>query len=520
VNYVVGSGAAGVACAHALVTRGLPVTLLDAGIELEAHLRTIVDDLRSKPPGEWDRHALEAVRRPIKLTPRGISWKSSFGSAFPYCDTTGHVRIECHGVEGAASLAKGGLSNVWGGATLPYRASDLADWPIDVEVLRPHYEAVAELLGIVGAKDRLEEEFPLYGPVAQPLRPSRQAAALMADLESAAETLRTGGYLFGHSRLAVAASHCRYCGLCQYGCPYRLVYNAASTLERLRERADFSYRPDVIVEEVVESGSSVRILGVSRSTGARVQYDGARVFLASGALPTTKILLASLHAYDTPVTMRDSQSFVFPMMRFRGTPGVLDESLYTLAQVFLELADPALTERVIHLQLCTYNHNYLDALRDMLGPLHALSRWAVPGVMGRLLTVQGFLHSDDSARIRTTLRRDGARSTLVLEAMPNPQSRRVIEGVLASLRRHRGCFRAVPLSRILRVRDPGGSFHVGGTFPMRATPGPFESDRLGRPCGLERVHAVDATVFPTIPGLPILYSIAANAHRIATECAV
>ena len=51
------------------------------------------------------------------------------------------------------------------------------------------------------------------------------------------ERLRARGYLFGHSRLAVSASRCVYCGLCQYGCPYRLVYNAASTLERLQASA-------------------------------------------------------------------------------------------------------------------------------------------------------------------------------------------------------------------------------------------------------------------------------------------
>ncbi len=518
VNYVVGSGPAGVACAQALVNRGLPVTMLDAGVELEPHLKNVVDDLGSKPRSEWDPKAVESVRRPIKLTSHGISWKSSFGSSFPYRDAPIHIPIEGRGVEAVTSLAKGGLSNVWGATALPYRASDLAEWPIEIAELAPHYEAATRILGVVGQRDRMEAEFPLYGLTEQPLRSGRQASALLADLESCASTLRAGGYLFGHSRLAVAASDCVYCGLCQYGCPYRLVYNAASTLERLRERGSLRYIPDVIVERVDESGDSVRISGWSRSTGERLAYKGSRVFLACGALPTTKILLTSLDAYDKALTMLDSQSFIFPMMRFRSVPGVIDEDLYTLAQVFVELADPALTERMIHLQICTFNHNYLDALRDILGPLNRLSRWLVPPIVGRLLIVQGFMHSDQSVRIRTVLRRDGARNTLTLEAIPNESTARAINAVLASLTRHRRCFRALPLARALRVREPGGSFHIGGTFPMRAEPGAFESDRLGRPTGFARVHAVDATIFPTIPGVPIVYSVAANAHRIATGC--
>jgi choline dehydrogenase-like flavoprotein len=54
---------------------------------------------------------------------------------------------------------------------------------------------------------------------------------------------------------------------------------------------------------------------------------------------------------------------------------------------------------------------------------------------------------------------------------------------------------------------------------MRAQPSRFESDRWGRPYGFERVHVVDATVFPSIPSGPITISVMANAHRIAAECA-
>jgi hypothetical protein len=54
---------------------------------------------------------------------------------------------------------------------------------------------------------------------------------------------------------------------------------------------------------------------------------------------------------------------------------------------------------------------------------------------------------------------------------------------------------------------------------MRQEPGEFETDILGRPFGWKRVHAVDATVLPTIPANTITSSVMANAHRIATESA-
>jgi choline dehydrogenase-like flavoprotein len=85
------------------------------------------------------------------------------------------------------------------------------------------------------------------------------------------------------------------------------------------------------------------------------------------------------------------------------------------------------------------------------------------------------------------------------------------------LLRHAGDLRALALAPLLQVAPAGRGFHSGGSFPMRERPGPFESDALGRPHGLSRVHVVDAAVFPTIPSTTITYTAMANAHRIASQ---
>ena len=73
------------------------------------------------------------------------------------------------------------------------------------------------------------------------------------------------------------------------------------------------------------------------------------------------------------------------------------------------------------------------------------------------------------------------------------------------------------MTPLLEIGAPGRGYHSGGSFPMRTTPTRFESDRWGRPGGFERVHAVDATVFPTIQAGPITFTVMANAHRIASQ---
>ena len=58
--YVVGSGPAGVSCAYALVKKGLRVTMLDAGIELEQETKNIVEKLKKST--QWDNSLLKKIK--------------------------------------------------------------------------------------------------------------------------------------------------------------------------------------------------------------------------------------------------------------------------------------------------------------------------------------------------------------------------------------------------------------------------------------------------------------------------
>src|SRR5260370_27134658 len=154
----------------------------------------------------------------------------------------------------------------------------------------------------------------------------------------------------------------------------------------------------------------------------------------------------------------------------------------------------------------------------MMGPLRGALPMIQRSVLGRLLLVQGYLHSDQSARIQIVLKPgdDGTSPSLHLTGEPNPQTRRALAAVSRRLWAERGSLRAVPISPMLRVGQPGRGFHTGGTFPVRANPGPFEVDVLGRPHGFTRVHVVDASGFPALPAAPITLRVMSDAPRIGT----
>ena len=76
-----------------------------------------------------------------------------------------------------------------------------------------------------------------------------------------------------------------------------------------------------------------------------------------------------------------------------------------------------------------------------------------------------------------------------------------------------GCLPLFPFARL-----NSGAYHVGGTLPMRAKPtGKLETDILGRVGAWKRIHVVDTSVFPSLPGTTVGLLTMANAYRIVDK---
>ena len=374
--------------------------------------------------------------------------------------------------------------------------------------------------------DGLSQSFPIHGPAGSALKLSRQAESFLRDLERYESKLRARGFTFGHSRLAVQvgpqATHsgCIYCGQCMNGCVYGLIYNASTTVEQLSVNPRFKYVSGLAVDQLFETSSSVEIAAYSIHDGQPVTFSGEKVFVACGVLESTRLLLRSLSMYDTDLTMKDACYFLLPLLRFSGTPNVQNEALHTLAQLFLEVDDPAISPHTIHLQVYTYNELFRRAAQNLLGKSARLMRSPLDQLLGRTLLLQGYSHSHHSDTISVRLKqptKERPLGVLSLEAKHEADSSIVVSKVIKKLRQSVCDLRALPLSPLLRVGQPGRGFHAGGTFPMRQRPTHCEADSLGRPAGLKRIHVVDASVFPSVPATTITYTVMANAHRIGTQ---
>lgn len=493
----------------ALLARGRQVVMVDVGERLEAERESLRAQLASKEPDQWSAAELSDYKSPQLAG--GADDILRYGSNFVFRDREG-AAAPLVGSTLRPSFALGGLSNAWGAAVLPYRASDLSDWPIGLDDLAPHYREVAAFMPIAGRKDDLQALFPVPDMSrSRSLQLSTQAEALLDRAAQKRAALARMGVTIGAARQAAAAD-CRRCGLCLHGCPYEYIFKASQVVAEMLGRPGFAYRPGLKAVALQENGSGVR-LTCRREDGSVEEMAGERLFVAAGVLPTAGLVLPAVGRAGDEVDLLDSQHLFLPLLHAwragKGDPAL--EARHTLTQAFVELADPAISPWSLHAQVYTYNEFYAPDMRSRYPKLPFADR-LFEALSRRLLVAQTFLHSAHSARIR--LAYDGA--ALQARVVDNPETGAVAARAvrrLAAAARLLGCLALTPATRLGAA---GSSFHVGGSFPMSRSPSRLQTDLLGRPLGMHRVYLVDASVLPTIPATTITYSVMANAHRIGS----
>jgi choline dehydrogenase-like flavoprotein len=517
-HYVVGSGPAGVSCAKALLAHGLDVTMLDGGLQLEPEREFRLQSMRSQPPETWSGDTGKFLKDGMTSGASGIPLKLAYGSDYPYRVPPAAPKVEFDSADSSPSYALGGLSTVWGSAVMPWQQRDMTGWPINAAELEEGYRAVGRWMPLSARTDDLATDFPLFCDDPDPMPLSHQASGMLSDLDAHKRQLNQKGISFGTARIAVAANRCVTCGLCMYGCPYRLIYSTGRTVEEMRADPHFIYIPGVVVRSVTEKGSAVTITALD-TANHEVKFEADRVYLAAGVYNTSAILLRSLNLYNRPVRLFDSQYFLLPALRFASAGKVTQENLHTLAQLFLEVMDPAISPHTIHLQTYTYNDLFVAPIEQKLGPLRPL--FPLQQFLSRLILFQGYLHSTHSAQLVATLIHRGSvqcgsDDVLQVRGLTNPETRPTLKKLIRKLLALAPAMRAVPLVPLLQTGKPGRGYHSGGTFPMRISPSAGETDIYGRPAGLARVHAVDSTIFPSVAATTITLTAMANAYRIGS----
>jgi len=522
---VLGAGPAAAACAHQLLKAGRKVVLIDPGRNLPPERKALIEEFRENPdPYEFvaRMRALQA-KLPGSLRTRRLP----FASSHVFDDVDRLLPAETRNATVLRTLASGGLSAMWGATVMPFSARSFRNWPVTLEEMAPFYRSVAEIMDVPHVEDELGKFYPNFGDAA-PLALSQQGAQLMANLLNHKQQLAARGMTIGRCRSAVGSLYtnngvgCVYCGLCMYGCPHRAIFSADYAIEHLVARACFTRRCGWIAEHFEEQDARVSIRLREIMSGKTEIFECEHLFVACGAATTLHLTASSLKWFDETLYLSDTQLVAIPaLLNHRTELGPLPQA-NVLGQVFVELDDPNICDELIHLQIYGFQPFIADVLRARWGIFYPGDALLRP-LFDRFMLVMGYLPGQLSGKVALCVKAP-AKDHIGLPpatfiGSTNIRTQTAAQHIRVTLKSLRREFGWRPLLSRMEIPEPGFSNHLAGGLPMGKVPGPRESDILGRPAGLRRVHIADGASFPDLPGEHLTYTIMANAARIASQTA-
>ena len=522
---IIGSGAAAAGAALALSHReNLKITVIDIGLQLENDREQLIEALASSSPDEWDEQTIELIsKQPVASRNSGIPEKRIFGSDYPFRNVGQLDGLTT--VNGATasliSSAYGGFSNVWGSQIMPFTSAAFESWPVNAATMRRHYEAILQQIPFAGEEDDLAARFPLMRPPAPLPSMSPRSLGVLNAYEKHRSRLNDRGITIGKARLAFDAGKCIRCGMCMTGCPYGLIYSAAQTFDALRRASRVTFNGGFLALKIIEEANRVTVITKEIATGQIRLFEADRVFVACGAIGTTRLVANSLGLFNVDLPMLESRQFVLPLLSLHATEDPRNKRDFTLNQFNMIVAPGGGSVDLSTLHFYTFNPAFINGLPP--GTSHPLGRvvpgttFAAPDCRIRLPAIMEFSSAAHTYRIPVRAAR--AFPIFIFPAKPLPRGNgQMLRAVLLRLIQSARILDLYPVIPMLRLSAAGKSYHWGGSFPhMTDRPTIFSSDRLGRVGSWKRIHLVDAAVFPAVPAMTYGLTVMANAHRIASE---
>jgi len=521
---IIGSGAAAAGAALALSRRrDIQVTVVDIGLQLEAERKQLVTTLADSSPLEWDAQAVEAMsKQSVSSRNLNIPEKRVFGSDYPFRNAGQLTGLTVSGgaTTSLISSAYGGFSNVWGSQIMPFAEQIFESWPVTASSMRSHYEAILHEIPFAGEEDDLATRFPLMRPPVPLPQMSNRSLRVLEAYEKNKSRLNWLGITAGKARLAFDATKCVRCKMCMTGCPYGLIYSAAQTFDALRRANRVTFHGGLLALKIIEETSKVSVITKEIATGGMCRLKADHVYVACGAIGTSRLVANSLGLFDSDLYMLESRQFILPLLSVHATEDPRQERDFTLNQFNMVVAPDGSAVDLSTLHFYTFNPAFIDGLPSVLRARSA--EWLQVQLLRRLTVAFGYLPSWYSPRLRIHVGSPPKHLSLPdfhisSEGAPSGHNQ-MLRGVMLRLIQSARLLDLYPVIPMLRLSPGGKSYHWGGSFPhMNNRSSVFSSDRLGRVGSWERTHLVDASVFPSVPAMTFGLTVMANAHRIASE---
>ncbi len=512
---VVGSGPAGVSCAMGLLENNCNVIMLDIGLELSAETQNAVENLRNTPSKEWTAKNLEVIKEKINVDTQSVPQKRHFGEAYAIGGSFAKLTLRLKNFFPSYSMARGGLSQIWGSACLP--ANKIESQKMFGEDMTLYYKKIEKAISIAGEPDDLDNFYKNIFSMSIKSFLSEVFHYFNSKYEDKKLFLNRQGVYWGAPRLAIdtrdSERGCKSCGLCMYGCPYGSIFSSSQLLNQLIKNKKFDYQKNAEVISYSENNGQVQVEYIDRVSNEVKILKGDKLFLAAGALPTTAIVLKSEKLPVNHLSILENQIFLAPLFLFKkinySSPKI------TLSCGFIGVKNKVTDNQLIHLQVYPASDYIEKALRTILPKKLVSASWFKSLFLDRLAIVQIFYPSSLSSSGIAELTKDKAHPVVEITGHSKNPEYSEFSSIRFFLFLSKIFFKlGAVFFPVVKRGQPGNSFHIGGTLPMKNQPKAYETDLNGKLFGRDCVWVVDASILPYLPASTITFSIMANAYRI------
>jgi len=526
---VVGSGLSAVGALKAIIKAGIKPLVIDVGRQLDPERQKLKLRLASTEPASWTLGDIKNLASNPTAKGKGeIPKKLVLGSDYFYSSDNPQI-TKLDNFSHASppySLALGGFSAGWGAAYLPPAESDINDWPVSHNEILKHMRECLQNISCSEPVDELSKYFPsLKNNSSEILKLSSGQSKLLLNLRSATRSTSGLPEVFGQARVMTRSKNvdnlkgCNYCGYCNAGCVYDAIYKAELDISRMQLDQQIEYLGGWNVVTINEQGSSVKISMISEVSGEQKIIEADRLFLAAGAVNSTRIMLQSQNMSGFEATIKQTGGFLQPFVSAVHYP-VDWPNQNTQSNLFLEFKEPQLSEHWVHVQVSQPNEVAMSKLGLNHKTVNSVRGKLAKFVSGNLLIAMVNTHSAHGSQYVMRLGNEFKSGIAQIESKRIQHlNQKLIIALLNS--RLKKIFRRRAMTALGFMRQDWFSslgYHFGASFPMSANPKlPTDTDTLGRPFGWKHVHIVDTSVLPSIPGTSIGLLTMANAHRIASE---
>ena len=494
---VIGSGLTSFACCTVLNKNNFFPDVFDIGENLDLEQKEIKKKIKEYLDTDSKDKLSSILHKILKQNPGDYPKKKYFGSDKLY----NYINKSFTKSNPAHSSNIGGFGKVWSASALFPDKKDLIDWP-DFSIPNINiYNEYFNNLSYSAKKDNLEKFFTKLSNQNNYLKHDKCIEAL----EDKIAKMNTDNFISGFSKSflsTIGENQCRYCGLCMTGCIYNSIFDPSIEFAKLIENKKINYSKNFELVRIKKLDKKIELFF---SNGEKAQYD--KVFLAAGALGSTKIIMNSFKKIKETKIIHAS-GFVIPLISLKSY-NFEWPNRNTLSQIFMEIKNKNF-HHWVHSQLSQPN----ELVMHRMGFFKFTNKWIKKiyfQILKRLFTINIGYHSNYCGYYKLNFERGNLKVSYFENKNHKFYNYSIYETIMKKLNK----IGIYSNKLFIYHGENADHYYIGGSFPMKKKQTEIHhSDQFGQLKGLENLHIIDSSTFPSIPATTFGLLSMLNSARI------